>query len=85
MLLSAKNDPLNTVVQIDNSSLGMVYYGAYGRLYFKQGAAAKEATAYGITLENNATITYEAGLANVNFSSGPSGGYSILSWREIAL
>ena len=45
--------------------------------------AAKEATAYGITMDNNATITYESGLADMTFSSGPGGGYDISAWKEI--
>ncbi|KKT91018.1 MAG: hypothetical protein UW93_C0014G0001, partial [Parcubacteria group bacterium GW2011_GWC1_45_13] len=44
---------------------------------------AKEATAYGIILNNEAIITYESGLANVNFYSGPSGGWNIESWAEV--
>lgn len=85
MLLSGKDSPSSTVIQIDNTSTGMIYYAAHGRITFKQGATAKEATAYGLTLENNAVITYDTGLSNVNFSSGPAGGLVITVWREIAL
>ncbi len=83
MLTSEKDDPDGEVMSIDNNALGVIYYARRGRLKFSNNAAAKEATAYGITLDNNATITYESGLDDVNFSSGPSGGYTFSRWREI--
>jgi hypothetical protein len=46
-------------------------------------AGAKEVTAYGIDMDNNATVTYESGLADIEFSTGPSGGYSVDYWRQV--
>lgn len=83
MLLSDKDDPLSDVMEISNNAVGVIYYAPRGRLEFSNNAAAKEATAYGIDLDNNATITYESGLQNINFSSGPSGGWTFSRWREI--
>ena len=82
MLLSAKNATTSTVMTISNNSSGVIYYAGKGKINFSNNATAKEATAYGIDLSNNAVITYETGLANLNFSSGPSGGWNINSWRE---
>jgi len=36
-----------------------------------------------IDLNNNVIITYDSGLADLNFSSGPSGGWNISSWQEV--
>ncbi len=83
MLLSAKDAPMENVITIDNNATGVIYYASKGRIKFANNAAAKEATAYGITLDNNAVITYESGLSSVTFSSGPSGGYDIVSWGEV--
>ncbi len=83
MVLSNKNSPLSTVIDVSNNSFGVIYYAGTGRIHFNNNAAAKEATAYGITLDNNATVTYESGLANVHFSSGPSGGYTVNKWHEV--
>lgn len=83
MLLSDKNAPASEVIEVSNNSLGVIYYASKGKIEFSNNAQAKEATAYGIEMENNATISYESGLANVNFSSGPSGGWDINSWTEI--
>jgi len=82
MLLSDKNGPTDEVITVDNGSEGVIYYSTRGRIKFSNTATAKEATGYGITLDNTAVITYESGLANVNFSSGPSGSFSIEEWRE---
>lgn len=83
MLLSDKDTPDSDVISISNNSVGVIYYAPRGRLHFSNNAAAKEATAYGMTLDNNATITYESGLQNIQFSSGPSGGWDFKGWQEI--
>ena len=83
MLLSAQNDPNGVVINISNNALGVIYYANNGKIHFSNNATAKEATGYGIELDNNASITYESGLANINFSSGPSGGWDIRSWQEV--
>ena len=83
MLLSAKNSPAEEVIIVDNNSQGVIYYASGGRIKFSNNATAKEATGYGIAMDNNAIITYESGLANVNFSSGPAGGWNIINWEEI--
>jgi hypothetical protein len=54
-----------------------------GQMDLAGGVNLKEATAYKITATGGTTITYESGIANVNFSSGPSGGYNISSWQEV--
>jgi len=83
MLLSAQDAPTLDVIEVNNNSIGVIYYASKGRIELENNASAKEVTAYGIDLENNAFITYESGLSSVSFSSGPSGGYDILSWKEV--
>ncbi len=83
MIVAAKNSPQEEIINVDNNSQGVIYYAGKGRIKFSNNATAKEATAYGITLDNNATITYESGLQSINFSSGPSGGYEIKHWKEV--
>jgi hypothetical protein len=43
----------------------------------------REATGYKLYLDNNAEIEYEVGLEDTTFSSGPSGGWDVVSWEEI--
>jgi len=83
LLLTDKSSPTEEVMAISNNSTGVIYYASNGTIEFSNNATAKEATAYGIELENNATITYESGLSNISFSSGPGAGYDISYWREV--
>lgn len=83
LLVSSKDDVVDPVMNISNNSDGVVYYAPHGILAFSNNSTAKEATAYGIILENGSIIEYETGLENLNFSSGPSGGWDIPGWQEI--
>jgi hypothetical protein len=83
MLLAAKNAPASTVMNVSNNSTGVIYYAQNGRIHLSNNAGAKEVTAYGIDMDNNATVTYESGLADIEFSTGPSGGYSVDYWRQV--
>ena len=55
-----------------------------GSIQFTGGASAKAAVANYMTLSGGTTLNYEAGLANINFASGPGGTWSVSSWKEIA-
>ncbi|MBX4210881.1 hypothetical protein KW783_02840 [Candidatus Parcubacteria bacterium] len=66
-----------------NNSGSVILNAQYGILHFKNGSAANEATAWHIHLAPNAAITYKSGLADVNFSSGPSGAWNVSSWKEV--
>ncbi len=82
MLLSAKNALTEEVITVDNGATGVVYYAGSGRIRFSNNSYAKEATAYGLTMDNGATIEYDSGLANVNFTSGPGASFELLDWYE---
>jgi len=86
VLLLTTRDAKNSVsVTVNNNSVGVIYYAAKSRIFFSNNASAKEATAWGIDLSNNAVITYDSGLANAFFSSGPGGGWKFKkgSWRQV--
>ncbi|MDP3769392.1 MAG: hypothetical protein U1A25_00030 [Candidatus Sungbacteria bacterium] len=83
MALAAKNSTGEEIINVDNNSTGAIYYAGKGWIKFSNNAEAKEATAYGIRLDNNAVITYDSGLASAQFSSGPGGGYDVQQWREV--
>ncbi|MEK7503167.1 MAG: hypothetical protein AAB556_01840 [Patescibacteria group bacterium] len=82
-LIAAKDSIGEELINVDNNSLGVIYYAGRGWIKFSNNAAAKEVTAYGVRMDNNAAITYDTGLSNANFSSGPSGGWSISEWKEV--
>ena len=51
-------------------------------MIFNNRASAKEAIANQVTMNNNSVLNYETGLINVNFVSGPSGTWTVDSWKE---
>ncbi|OGI62775.1 hypothetical protein A2818_00830 [Candidatus Nomurabacteria bacterium RIFCSPHIGHO2_01_FULL_40_12] len=82
MLLSQMVNTASTSIDAGNTGSAAILYAGYGLIDINNSGAFKEITAAKLKISNSATITYESGLANVNFSSGPSGGYSIESWKE---
>ncbi|MDQ3015018.1 MAG: hypothetical protein M3Q73_04080, partial [bacterium] len=89
MVLTTSDCPLGptcsgaNAIDVSNNAGAVVLNAQRGYIHFSNNAGAKEATAYRIVLDNNAYITYDSGLANVNFSSGPSGGWNVISWKEV--
>lgn len=72
----------NYAIDVANNAGAIILNAQNGTIYFKNQSGAKSATANKIKMENGATITYDKGLIDVNFSSGPSGAWVIDSWRE---
>src|SRR3989338_3659996 len=72
---------LNNNVGADSNQV--IVNAQKGRVEFFNNADVKSVAGEIVYLNNNAMIHYDSGLANVIFSSGPSGGYSIESWKEI--
>ena len=87
LLVSMNNDAesggARSAINPKNSSDAAVYYAPHGKILIENTSALKEATAYFLHLKNGATITYESGLANIEFASGPTGGWKIDSWSEV--
>lgn len=69
-------------IDISGAAGAVVLIAQNGTINFSGSASAKQATGYKINLSGATTVTYESGLANLNFSSGPSGSWDISSWRE---
>ncbi len=61
----------------------LLVYAAHGLIDIGQSTSLKEITGYKIKTANSSTITYESGLMNLLFTSGPGGGYTISDWKEI--
>lgn len=69
-------------INVSGSAGSVILYAANGTVNFSGSANAKEAIGYKMKLSGSAVVTYESGLANQNFVSGPSGGWSVASWKE---
>jgi hypothetical protein len=80
MILSL--DETTSAMTISGGAGAVIAYAPYGTIKISGGASLKEATGYKLLIEGGSTITYESGLSNNNFSSGPSGSWSINTWGE---
>jgi len=72
-----------SAIKLDNNVQSGILYARNGRIELENNAKAKGLAADTIKLENNATIDYEVGLINPTFSSGPSGGFNFIDWKEV--
>ncbi len=70
-------------VDVGNSSTAAIYYAPHGMTTLQNNVNLKEVTAWKILIKNSAAVTYETGLADVQFSSGPTGGFRLQSWNEV--
>lgn len=73
----------NGAVDLHNNATGAIFYANDGLIYLHNGVQVSELTAKKINLQENATVRYEQGLINAHFSSGPSAGWQVTSWKEI--
>ena len=73
----------SAAVDLHNNATGVIVYAQNGLVNLHNNVNVTELIAYKIFMDNNATLTYDLGLADVNFSSGPSGGWSIAEWKEV--
>ncbi|MFA4975457.1 MAG: choice-of-anchor R domain-containing protein [Candidatus Paceibacterota bacterium] len=60
----------------------VIVYAPNGTIEIEGGASLKEAVGYRVKIEGGSSLTYESGLTNNNFSSGPSGSWTVEEWRE---
>lgn len=81
-LLVLSTDTSDSAITVGNSASGAIFYTSAGGVTVSNTFSAREVTGYKLIMSNNATITYESGLANILFSSGPSGGWKVKSWQE---
>lgn len=80
---SAENGGNQTAIDVKNSSATAIFYAPHGKILFQNNGQMKEATAWKLHTKNSVQVVYESGLNDVQFSSGPTGGWSIQSWSEI--
>lgn len=80
LLLSTNTsvDSADPAIDVSNNGSVAVFYAAQGMVKVANNATLKEVTGFKIYLDNNASVQYDYGLANVNFSSGPGGSWEIV-------
>ncbi len=80
---SAETGGNTNAIVMGQGSSALVAYANHGQITLQQSVGVIEVTAYKIILQNTANVVYDTGLPSVLFQSGPSGGYAVLSWKEI--
>ncbi len=85
MLLTTDDSTLSAdpAIYVKNNAQGAIFYASNGMIRLRNNINIREATAYKLYLDNNAEITYESGLINSLFSSGPGGSWQIKTWSEV--
>ena len=85
MLIGTSSDTLeaNPAMEVKNNVDGAILFTPNGLMVIDNNVDLVEATTYQLLLKNGATITYDIGLVNSRFTSGPSGGWVVSSWKEI--
>jgi Tfp pilus assembly protein PilX len=89
LILTTSDCPLDlscggsNALNISGGAGAVVLSAQNGVMSLSGGMNANAATARQITATGGTTIDYQSGLADMNFSSGPSGGWDISSWGEV--
>jgi len=80
---SAEDGGAIDAIKAGNSLTGEVLlYAPHGNITLQNTVNLREVTAYKLTTKNSSKVEYKSGLASIVFSSGPSGGFEVLDWRE---
>lgn len=81
-LMMLSTNPGSDAMSVSGGAGAVIVYAPVGTITITGGASLKEATGYRIIVSGGSSITYESGLSNNNFSSGPSGSWIIGGWGE---
>lgn len=73
----------NPSIIIEGDSGAIVLNTLNGAVKLSGSAAIKAVVAKMILMEGNTSVNYESGLADMNFTSGPSGSWTVKSWKEV--
>ena len=72
----------NNAVSINGGAGAVILIAQNGVMSLNGAVNVKQVTAYKIMASGGTTVTYDGGLANVNFSNGPSGAWNVQRWSE---
>ena len=72
----------SAALDLHNNAEGAIFYAGSGLVNLHNNVNVTQLTAWKLALDNNAVVQYAIGLADFNFSSGPSGGWDVRDWRE---
>jgi hypothetical protein len=73
----------NASIDVMNNVDVDILASPYGKIRLNNNVKVVSLVGDQLSLHNNVILNYEQGLTNMNFSSGPSGSWSVESWREV--
>ncbi|MDE1919227.1 MAG: hypothetical protein KGH56_00855 [Patescibacteria group bacterium] len=76
MVLSTNSG--SDAISVGNNATSVILYASKGTIEVSNNASVNQITAYELSLQNNATITYVSGLQNANFSGGAGGSWAVV-------
>ncbi len=74
----------NNAISASGGTGSVVLIAQEGTISFSGGTSAKSAVARKMIMSGGTTLNYETGLSDLDFTSGPSGAWTVESWREVA-
>lgn len=75
---SAETGGATVAISMAQGASALVAYASHGLLTLSQSVSVKEATGYKIALSQSANVTYDTGLPNAVFKSGPGGSWAFV-------
>jgi hypothetical protein len=80
---TVSNCSSNPSIKVEGAAGAVVLNATRGSVKFSGSAGARAVVAKMMIMEGATSLVYETGLADVNFSSGPSGSWVRQSWKEV--
>ena len=74
-----------SAMSIGNNSSAAIFYASLGNIHLSNNAGGYQITGYSITMDNNATVTYQNGLQSSTFSNGPGGSWQFTPGTYVIL
>jgi hypothetical protein len=73
-----------SAINISGGSGSVVLFAPYGTANFGGGASAKSVLAKQVRITGGSHVTYDSGLASLNFTGGSSASWQVDSWSEVS-
>lgn len=80
---TTSNCTSNPSITVSGDAGAIILNALYGGVKLTGSANVKAIVAKQLYMDGNTSVTYESGLADVNFTSGPSGAWTKQSWKEV--
>lgn len=68
---------------VSNNVGAIIVNAQNGTVHMNNNVTLNEVVGQTILMDNGAQVNYLSGLANASFTSGPSGGWNVKSWKEV--